>query len=1139
VSPTKARRRPAAAPADGLAAELAAAIQRVPRFVRAPIFMPTERMPLPDAIAGLGRVEDLYDGDLDLTHRPRLRALKADRQARRCFIIGNGPSLARTDLTRLKSEVTFATNGFFLKMAELDWSPTFYVVEDHLVGEDRSQELNALSGTTKLFPASLAYALRPDDDTTYFDHRPRKSYPTGFDFSFDADVNTYTGGTVTFTCMQLAAYLGFQEIYLIGVDADYSIPADAALSGGGRVKEIDMRSDDPNHFHPDYFGKGKRWHEPNVEVMLGAYAEARRATESRGVSIVNATVGGKLEVFPRIDFEMLFRPEPAERLLLIDHTLMGNATATGEVKAAVLGNWPPRGLMQLYDSGHGRLRLAGGPVEVNSAGTLAEQVAAFDPDLVLYRPVPREEALHDFALELIARTNLPLALWVVDDWPYAYALEDPVPAAQLEADFRWLLARADARFSISSAMSAAFHERYGQSFAPIANGVDRADWPAASLRPAGPVKVRYAGSLAENMTFASVGLVARTIEKLAGRGIDISFEIKTQRHWHSTSTDWIDGLRHTRVSTSDLTITEYRRWLTEADILLLAYNFDARSRSYIRYSLANKLPECLASGAAVLAVGPDDVATIATMAALGVAELVTLPDGELIGETLTRLAASPEARFENAQRAQAIAFSIFDVHQAQQALEAGVSRVAAAHRAGEYPRDVHAHVDETAVIASMLDERRGVGHVMLDVGAHTGSSTAHFDRLGWMVHCFEPHPASRESLAARFASHENVRIDPRALGDAPATNVPLYESPESSGIAALNPFHPSHRAAAQVDVTTVTEVVQELGLSSVDFLKIDVEGLDLAVLRGVPWGDLRPDVVECEFEDAKTLALGHSWQDIGAFLRDQGYTVYVSEWHPVIRYGARHDWRRVVPFGDDPDVDPAAWGNLLAFRDDPGWSALRRAFNAHIERGTERHVGRPVRARSTNGAGAHELEQSKGARSSGARTGKGRGAAMAPGPRPYYAAFGQWLKPRAPTVYRLLRLTRRAVAGLWRRRRWTIPVVVALAAWTLLGFVPAMAPFSWHVWGSAALSVITLVMLYATYRLYELTRTMRTTVARLRQSQSVNQKWFSEASAKIGRLERALEDTASTNADLRRKIGRLEQSIEERRAAAAKDRHRG
>jgi hypothetical protein len=1019
MSTTRAQAEAAAA--NGLDADVAAAIRRLPAFIRAPIFMPTERMPPADALAGLERVAALYDDDLEATHRPRLRAQKHARQARRCFIIGNGPSLARTDLGMLRSEITFATNGFFLKMPELDWSPTYYVVEDHLVGEDRALELTALSGTTKLFPASLAYAIPPDENTIYFDHRPRKSYPDGFDFSFDADVNTYTGGTVTFTCMQLAAYFGFQEIYLIGVDADYSIPADAALSGGGRVKEIDMRSDDPNHFHPDYFGKGKRWHEPNVDVMLGAYAEARRATEARGVSIVNATVGGKLEVFPRIDYGMLFRPTPVERLLIIDHTRVGDGTATGEVKAAVLGNWPSDRVLQLYDRGHGRLRISGGPTEIDDPESLVDQIEVFDPDLVLYRPVPRKEALHGFAMELIERTKLPLALWIVDDWPSAFALENPVGAIALDVDFRWLLGRADARFSISPAMSQAFHVRYGYPFVPIANGVDRADWPTAQPRLDGSLTVRYAGSLAENMTLASVGLVARVIEQLAEEGLDISFEIKTHGHWRSAGAEWMTELQHTTISTSDLPRVAYRRWLAEADVLLLAYNFDDRSRDYIRYSLANKLPECLASGAAVLAIGPDDVGTIAAMASLDVGERVTAPDEELIKDTLRRLAASPERRFDLARRSQEIAFSLFGVGQMRRAFDSAVGRVAAAHHAGEYPADLQASVDEAAAIASITGEAEVPTAVAFDLASGETAQVEGVTR--WRVRGIEPDAARREALAERLAG-------PRAA----------------------------------------------------------------------------------------------SWLSAGTALREQGYAVYVSEWHPRSSGSARAAWRRVAPFAEQLDVHPAASGQLLAFRDDPGWTVIRRAFDRHIQRGDSRPAAPPPRAAfpDTLASGAAtpptEAPQAQLAEAPRRRTKRVK-------VRRAYAPFSRWLKPRAPRLHRALRVVRRGAAHLWRRRRWTIPAAVALGVWMLLGLLPALAAVSWLIWGAGALAAVGLTNLYVAFRLRRRTRALSKEVIRLRDARAAYDRKFSSASARITRLERAVVESLALNTDLVRKLTRMEASL--------------
>lgn len=280
-------------------------ISRLP--LRSPIFLPTSAFPKKDAIAGLKRVKSIYDHRLHTTYAEQLRAIRARYAGSdRCFVVGNGPSLNAMNLERLKGEVTFCVNGFFLKAPELSWTPTFYVVEDHLVAEDRRSDLAALQGPTKLYPANLAYCLPEADDTVFFNHRPRKSFPDGFDFSLQADEITYTGCTVTFTCMQLAAYFGFKDIYLLGVDADYALPKDAAVSADYGVSVIDMESDDPNHFDSDYFGKGYRWHDPQVEKMLAAYGEAEAVSRSNDFQFYNAGVGGKLEVFERVEFEELF-----------------------------------------------------------------------------------------------------------------------------------------------------------------------------------------------------------------------------------------------------------------------------------------------------------------------------------------------------------------------------------------------------------------------------------------------------------------------------------------------------------------------------------------------------------------------------------------------------------------------------------------------------------------------------------------------------------------------------------------------------------------------------------------------------------------------------------------------------------------
>jgi hypothetical protein len=662
--------------ADELVRARDEAIKTIPSFLRHPIYLPTERIPVTEQIAGIKAIANLYAGEMDVIHRPALRQLKAGQIRKRCFVIGNGPSLLKTDLSKLAGEVTFVMNGFFLKMPELDWVPTYYVCEDHLVAEDRALEINSLKGPTKLFPASLRYVIQPDEYTVFYDHRPRKSYPHGFDFSFDADVNTYTGGTVTFSCLQLAAYMGFEEIYLIGVDASYAIPEDAKLGGAGRIKELDMESDDPNHFHPDYFGKGKRWHEPNVHTMIEAYKEARRACDARGVAIYNATVGGKLEVFTRVDYSDLF-PPPAEELpkvLLLDLTRNGDGTATGELKSSLFADWPKDRIFQVYGGSQPNLgTLINGSIGSTNVTVSANRlnlkllINKFDPDVIVYRPVPNTPHLHELAMELISESDKPLVSWIMDDWPASLEKRDRRQHAVLEPDLRSLLRQSAGALSIGPAMSAAFEDRYGQEFAAFANGVERKDWNwGSSALQRDSVVVRYSGSLAEDMGLESLLAVASAVEVVAEEGVNIAFEIKTRKFWADKAGSRFKPLKRTRISTEELSAADYRKWLSDADVVLICYNFDEMSKTYVRYSVANKLPECLASGAALLAVGPSDIAMLQLLRSLDCSVNVETLDPDVLKRELRELATTRERRAGLVNRARVVALNQFDMRLTRQ-----------------------------------------------------------------------------------------------------------------------------------------------------------------------------------------------------------------------------------------------------------------------------------------------------------------------------------------------------------------------------------------------------------------------------------------------------------------------------------------
>ena len=746
--------------------------------LRGGIFFPTEAVPVAERVAGLKRVRAIYEWWWKREYAPRLRELRRQYAGKeRCFIIGNGPSLNRTDLTKLRDEVTFGVNGLFLKFEEMGFAPTFYVVEDHLVAEDRAQEINAIKGPLKLFPFNLAYCLDEGPDTLFFNHRPRPN-PAGFEFSTDASRITYTGCTVTFTCMQLAFYLGFPEIYLVGVDASYEIPKAVERHDHYGVAVLDMQGDDPNHFHPDYFGKGYRWHDPQVNKMVAAYGEARRVTEARGVRIRNATIGGKLEVFERVDYESLFRPVDGAgmmslfpRVLILDMTCLGSSSATGQIKKTLFTGWPEGRLAQVFAAGHGRFGLYRGgavPAALGDLSVPAEAIdwcRSFDPDVVYFRPHDHPRYFHELALQAIDALGVPLVTHLMDDWPARAGAGGVFGSDRLTRRLPRLLERSAVRLSICEAMSSAFEARYGLRFQAIANGVEPAVWQALdgerAMRRAAtePLLIRYVGGLADDMGLRSLLDVAEVVDKLLGE-IGVRLEIHTTRTWKAKA-DAVFG-RSRGVSVHEAGISEegYRRLLIGCHLLLIAYNFDARSIAYVRYSMANKMPECLASGVPVMAYGPMAIATVAYLVEHRVAEAVTTRDPALLETALRRFTGDPDYGRTLSDRGRAFAFERHPAKAVRERLHASLSEAASQHGfapgvkpkssddaglCGCHSRRARLTINEGALVAEVLSgtsggDRDGRGgprprhaRALLDGrfhGTHLGTGHHHPGRAG-------------------------------------------------------------------------------------------------------------------------------------------------------------------------------------------------------------------------------------------------------------------------------------------------------------------------------------------------------------------------------------------------------------------------
>ncbi len=196
-----------------------------------------------------------------------------------CLIIGNGPSLRNVPLDFLRKYKSFGTNRIYL----LDgFTPNYYCSVNPLVIQQFSEDIAQIDAP-KFLPAGYCF-----DDTCL----PLNSSGIVM-FSQDASEWIYEGHTVTFVCMQIAFYMGFKTVLLVGVDHSF------VFDGRPNEQRV-MEGNDPNHFHPDYF-RGRSWNNPDLVRSEHAYKLARAAYEAHGGRIINLTPGTKEKVFEKGD----------------------------------------------------------------------------------------------------------------------------------------------------------------------------------------------------------------------------------------------------------------------------------------------------------------------------------------------------------------------------------------------------------------------------------------------------------------------------------------------------------------------------------------------------------------------------------------------------------------------------------------------------------------------------------------------------------------------------------------------------------------------------------------------------------------------------------------------------------------------
>jgi len=228
-----------------------------------------------------------------------------------------------------------------------------------------------------------------------------------------------------------------------------------------------------------------------------------------------------------------------------------------------------------------------------------------------------------------------------------------------------------------------------------------------------------------------------------------------------------------------------------------------------------------------------------------------------------------------------------------------------------------------SVIAYHYLQQIKCSRTMIDVGAAHGSALRVFAGDGWKVWACEPNPENRSVLERVVSAYPCVTVWPYAISDKRQDDVSFFTSSVSSGLGSLTPFDPSHRPQYKVDIRTLADLFPDKFV--LDFLKIDTEGYDLFVLKGVPWERMHPHLILCEFDNHKSIPLGYRMEDMAEYLQLLGYRVWVSESATIPDYGHLPEWKGFYRFGSH-HVDSTSTGNLFAV-DSSGDARLENILN--------------------------------------------------------------------------------------------------------------------------------------------------------------------------------------------------------------------
>ena len=279
-------------------------------------------------------------------------------------------------------------------------------------------------------------------------------------------------------------------------------------------------------------------------------------------------------------------------------------------------------------------------------------LSEFNPDVIYAQSSSRDSIL--FCLAIHSYLKKPLIFHMMDDWPtiISEGLFKRYWQKKIDREFRILLDRANILMSISNFMAYEYKIRYGKNFVTFHNPINIEFWQKHQRNnyelSDGPT-ILYAGRIGLGIS-NSLELVAKAVQLVNEElKISIKFVLQTQE-----KPLWINNYNNV-VHNSFVSYNDLPKVFSQADFLLLPYDFSQKSIKYIKYSMPTKASEYMVSGTPIIIFAPEVTAVVKYAKEYNWAKVITENTINKISCTIKQLIQDKTLRQEVGQNAIRIA----------------------------------------------------------------------------------------------------------------------------------------------------------------------------------------------------------------------------------------------------------------------------------------------------------------------------------------------------------------------------------------------------------------------------------------------------------------------------------------------------